>query len=75
VKRKPVKKRLYRKRARPALATPEDAVATLGLSRNVVYELLRRRVLPANQIGARYWIAWKTLDKIVDGELRLRMAA
>jgi excisionase family DNA binding protein len=73
VKRKPIKKRLYKKRARPALASPEDAAKALGFSRNIVYELLRRRVLPASHIGNRYWIAWATIDRIVAGDLRLKM--
>jgi hypothetical protein len=75
VKRKPIAKRRYKKRARPALATPEDAIKALGLSRNVVYALLQARALPASRIGNRYWIAWRTIDRIIEGELRLRMAA
>jgi excisionase family DNA binding protein len=57
------------------MASPEDAAKALGFSRNVVYALLQPGVLPANHIGRRYWIAWATIDRIVDGELRLKMAA
>jgi excisionase family DNA binding protein len=57
------------------MATPEDVAETLGLSRNVVYALLRAEALPACHVGRRYWVSWATLDRITDGELQLSMTA
>jgi excisionase family DNA binding protein len=57
------------------MASPEDAAKALGFSRNVIYGLLKAGVLPANCIGRRYWISWRTLDQITAGDLRLKMVA
>jgi hypothetical protein len=71
MKRKPIRPRAKR----AAMASPEDAARALGFSRNVIYALLRTEVLPASHVGKRYWIAWTTIDRITNGELRLSMAA
>jgi excisionase family DNA binding protein len=72
MKRKPIKRRHNK---RTAMASPEDAAHALGFSRNVVYALLRAKKLPANRVGKRYWIAWPTINRITNGELRLSMPA
>jgi excisionase family DNA binding protein len=69
------KHRTIRRRKRPAMATPEDVAQALGIGRNVIYSLLKAEALPASRIGKRYWISWSTVDRIIDGELRLSTVA
>jgi excisionase family DNA binding protein len=57
------------------MASPEAAARALGFSRNVIYALLKAEVLPASRVGKRYWIAWQTINRITNGELRLSMPA
>jgi excisionase family DNA binding protein len=51
----------------PALFMPvEEAAALLGVSRDLVYDLVHRGELPAVTLGRRIRIARKAIDDVVD---------
>jgi excisionase family DNA binding protein len=74
-KKKPISKRERARRQRAAMASPEAAAKALGLSRNIIYALLQSGIMPAHRIGRHYWVSWATIDQIINGELRLKLAA
>jgi excisionase family DNA binding protein len=60
------------KRAASAMATVEDSASTLGIGRNLAYELVNEgKVLSAMKLGRRWLIPRATLAKLVAGEITI----
>ena len=52
----------------PATMTITEAARTLGISRQLAYELARRFELPGcRKLGARYVVVRRVLDRWLDG--------
>jgi excisionase family DNA binding protein len=52
----------------PLVLSIEEAAKTLGISRGLAYELVRRGVVPSIRLGQRLIISRRKLSELVEGD-------